>query len=250
MSDHDVVVRITSPAEWADGRITDEGDGFVHLSRPDQVLEPANALYHGRADLQLLILDPAKLSDVRVEGGFPHLYGELTSDAVVDVVSFPCDDDGGFRLALVPMHASRAPASDLIRGMTEDLAPLYGADVFSKTGAPSATPDELWAPTGTFLVGWDGRGQPVCGGGVKRLEDGIAEIKRMFVVEDARSQGHARRLLRGLEDAARRLGYGRVRLDTGPKQPHAVALYESAGYREIPNYNGNPAATYFAEKVL
>jgi len=250
VSGPDVVLRITSPEEWAEGRITDEGDGFVHLSRPDQVLEPANALYRRRDDLQLLVLDPTKLGDVRVEGGFPHLYGELTSEAVVDVVSFPCDGDGAFRLALVPMHASRPPASDLIAGMVADLTPLYGADVFSQTGAPSAKPDEMWAPTGTFLVGWDEHGRPICGGGVKRLEDGIAEIKRMFVVEDARSQGHARRLLRGLEDAARRLGYGRVRLDTGPKQPHSVALYRSAGYREIPDYNGNPAATYFAEKVL
>lgn len=250
MSDGGIVLRITSAMEWATGHITDAGDGFVHLSRPDQVLEPANALYHGRDDLQLLVLDPTKLGDVRVEGGFPHLYGELTTDAVLDVVTFPCDDDGAFRLALVPMHASRPPASDLIAAMTADLAPLYGADVFSKTGAPSATPDELWAPTGTFLVGWDQRGRPVCGGGVKHLEEDVAEIKRMFVVQDARRQGHARRLLRGLEDAARRLGYARVRLDTGPKQPHAIALYQSAGYREIADYNGNPAATFFAEKVL
>lgn len=114
-----MLLRITSPDEWASGEIGDEGDGFVHLSRPDQVLTPANALYRGRADMQLLVLDPARLGDVRVEDGFPHLYGTLTADAVVDTVSFPCDDDGAFRLAFVPMHASRPPASDLIRGMTE-----------------------------------------------------------------------------------------------------------------------------------
>jgi GNAT superfamily N-acetyltransferase len=148
------------------------------------------------------------------------------------------------------MHASEPPASDLIAGMVADLTPLYGPDVFSSPGAPSAAPDEMWAPAGTFLVGWDDGGRPVCGGGVKRLGDGLAEIKRMFVVDDVRGRGHARRLLHGLEDAARRLGYSRVRLDTGPKQPHAVALYRSAGYREIPDYNGNPAATYWAEKDL
>jgi uncharacterized protein (DUF952 family)/GNAT superfamily N-acetyltransferase len=246
----DVLLRITSPSEWADGRISDEGDGFVHLSRPEQVLTPANALYAGRTDLQLLVLDPAALDDVRVEGGFPHLYGTLTADAVVDVVSVPCDGDGAFRLAIVPMHASEPPASELIAGMVADLTPLYGPDVFSSPGAPSASPDEMWTPMGTFLVGWDDSGRPVCGGGVKRLGDGLAEIKRMFVVDDVRGRGHARRLLQGLEDAARRLGYSRVRLDTGPKQPHAVALYRSAGYREIPDYNGNPAASYWAEKDL
>ena len=243
-----MLLRITSPDEWSDGRITDEGDGFVHLSEPHQVLTPANALYAGRRDLQLLVLDEAKLGEIRVEGGFPHLYDTLTADAVVDVVSFPCDDDGAFRLALVPMHAGSPPASDLIDGMIADLEPLYGR--IDGDDTPSASPAEMWAPTGTFLVGWDEHGRPVCGGGVKRLGDGVAEIKRMFVVPEARSHGHARRLLTGLEHAARRLGYGCVRLDTGPQQPHAKALYASAGYAEIADYNANPKATYWGEKQL
>ena len=90
----------------------------------------------------------------------------------------------------------------------------------------------------------------MCGGGLKRIGDGVAEVKRMFVVPEARTRGHARRLLTGLEDAARRLGYAHVRLDTGPQQPNAKHLYESAGYREIPDYNGNPHASYWAEKDL
>ena len=243
-----MLLRITSPAEWAGGRIDDDGEGFVHLSGAHQVLTAANTYYAGRRDLQLLVLDESKLGEIRVEGGFPHLYDALTADAVVDVVSFPCDDDGAFRVALVPMHAGSPPASELIDGMIADLEPLYGR--IDGADTPSAKPDEMWAPTGTFLVGWDEHGRPVCGGGVKRLGDGVAEIKRMFVVADARSRGHARRLLTGLEDAARRLGYARVRLDTGPKQPNAKALYQSAGYDEIADYNQNPKATYWGEKVL
>jgi uncharacterized protein (DUF952 family) len=242
------LLRISSPAEWAGGRITDEGDGFVHLSEPHQVLTPANALYAGRRDLFLLVLDESKLGEIRVEGGFPHLYDALTANAVVDTVGFPCDDDGAFRLALVPMHAGSPPASDLIDGMIADLEPLYGR--IDGGGTPSASPDEMWRPHGTFLVGWDEAGEPVCGGGAKRLGDDLAEIKRMFVVPSARSRGHARRLLAGLEDTARRRGYRRVRLDTGPKQPHAKTLYESAGYIEIPDYNDNPKATYWGEKEL
>ena len=243
-----VLLRITSPEEWAAGRITDEGDGFVHLSGPHQVLTPANALYAGRRDLQLLVLDERELGEIRVEDGFPHLYDTLTADAVVDIVSFPCDDDGAFRLALVPMHAASPPASDLLAAMVEFLDGLNGP--VDPAAMPTADPDELWAPTGTFLVGWDETGMPVCCGGLKRLDDGVAEIKRMFVVPEARSRGHARRLLAGLEDAARRLGYGRVRLDTGPTQPHAKALYASAGYVEIPDYNANPKASYWGEKTL
>jgi ribosomal protein S18 acetylase RimI-like enzyme len=70
------------------------------------------------------------------------------------------------------------------------------------------------------------------------------------VVPEARSRGHARRLLVALEDAAADLGYEIARLDTGPQQPHARALYESAGYRSIPSYNGNEVASYWGEKAL
>ena len=243
-----MLLRITSPTAWAAGRIDDEGDGFVHLSGPHQVLEPANYLYRGQRDLQLLVLDPSKLGELRIEGGFPHLYATLTADAVVDVVSFPCDADGAFRVALVPMHPDEPPASRLIADMVAAMIDLYSLEAFAST--PSATPAEMWAPGGTFLVGWDEAGDPVCGGGLKQLGDGVAEIKRMYVVPAARRRGHARRLLLALEDAARRRGYTRVRLDTGPKQQHAMALYEAAGYREIDCYNGNTAASYWGEKDL
>jgi uncharacterized protein (DUF952 family)/GNAT superfamily N-acetyltransferase len=242
-------VRITDAAEVASLPRADDGDGFVHLSEPHQVLTAANTFYAGRTDLDLLVLDGSKLDgEIRVEGGFPHLYGTLLADAIVETVAFQCDPDGEFRLALVPARADAPPASDLIEGMMRDLEPLYGR--IDGGGTPTASPDEMWAPTGTFLVGWDSDGRPVCGGGVKRLDATTAEIKRMFVAPDARGRGHARRLLGGLEDAARRLGYATVRLDTGPKQPHAKALYESAGYVEVADYNGNPHASYWAEKLL
>ena len=52
------------------------------------------------------------------------------------------------------------------------------------------------------------------------------------------------------EDAARRLGYRIVRLDTGERQPHAIALYEAAGYRRVGKFNNNPAAAFHGEKRL
>jgi GNAT superfamily N-acetyltransferase len=72
----------------------------------------------------------------------------------------------------------------------------------------------------------------------------------MYVAPGARGGGIARVLLHELEDRARRAGYTVARLDTGPKQPHARALYESEGYVEIENFNGNPVATFFGEKRL
>lgn len=143
--------------------------------------------------------------------------------------------------------AGESPALELVQAMIDDLTEVYGR--FDKGVGPTATPEEMSPPSGAFVVVYED-GRPVAGGGVKRLDDETAEIKRMYVVPEARSRGHARRLLYALEDAARELGYVRVRLDTGPKQPHARALYESEGYREIPDYNGNPYASYWAEKEL
>lgn len=147
------------------------------------------------------------------------------------------------------MDAGEPPASDLIEAMIRSIVPLYGR--IDGADAPRATPEDFSAGAGgTFLVGFDDAGRPLCGGGVKRLGPGVAEIKRMYVAEDARGRGVARELLAALEDAARSLGYARVRLDTGPKQPHAEALYRSAGYHEIADYNGNPYASFFGEKAL
>lgn len=145
------------------------------------------------------------------------------------------------------VRSDEPPADALVGGMVEAITEMYGP--LEDRNAPSATPAELWAPHGTYLVISED-GVPVAGGGLKRLSDDACEIKRMFVVPEARGRGHARRLLAALEDAARELGYERTRLDTGPKQPHARALYLSAGYAPVADYNGNAVATFWGEKAL
>ena len=151
-----------------------------------------------------------------------------------------------FEIRTVP--AGEPPASDLVEAMVAEGIEVYGRRLDSP-GAPTATAEQMSPPGGTFLVIYEGD-TPVAGGGVKRLSDDVGEIKRMYVVPEARSRGLARLLLTALEDAARALGYSRVRLDTGPRQPHARALYESTGYREVERYNDNPFASYWAEKEL
>ncbi len=148
-----------------------------------------------------------------------------------------------------PAAVDAGPGGELLVAMRAEIAAIYAGLDLDGPQMPRAGASELGPPGGTFLVGTR-EGEPVCCGGVKRLDDRACEIKRMYVVPQARGQGVARRLLGALEAAARELGYVIARLDTGPDQPHARALYEAAGYVEIDNFNGNPVATYFAEKSL
>ena len=139
------------------------------------------------------------------------------------------------------------PASDLLAEMRVELNDVY--DTFSRLDNPPLRPDELRTPDGAYVVGYEGD-DAVAGGGLRRLGESVAEIKRMFVRPPARSRGVARALLRALEDQARALGYTAVRLDTGPKQLHGLALYRSAGYVDVPPYNDNPFACFWGEKRL
>jgi GNAT superfamily N-acetyltransferase len=137
----------------------------------------------------------------------------------------------------------------LAQAMRDEIAEIYEGLELDGPEMPKAGPQELSAPGGTFLVGYRD-GHAICCGGVKRLPDETCEIKKMYVVPEARGQGVARTLLFALEDAARELGYTVARLDTGPRQPGARHLYESEGYMQIENFNANPVATFFAEKSL
>ena len=139
------------------------------------------------------------------------------------------------------------PASQLLTEMRVELNDVY--DSFNRLDNPALVPDELRGPDGAYLVGYEDA-EAVAGGGVRRLDDGVAEIKRMFVRPAARSRGVARALLEALEQTARELGYEKIRLDTGPKQVHGLALYRSAGYVDVPPYNDNPFACFWGEKVL
>jgi GNAT superfamily N-acetyltransferase len=96
-------------------------------------------------------------------------------------------------------------------------------------------PDEVADGRGAFLVAYVD-GQPVGCGAVRRIESTIAEIKRMYVAPEARGRGVGRQVLLQLEAEARRLGAKRLVLETGPRQPEALALYSRAGFVEIPNF--------------
>jgi GNAT superfamily N-acetyltransferase len=98
-------------------------------------------------------------------------------------------------------------------------------------------------PDGIFLVVRD-EGRAVACGGICRFDGTRAELKRMYVVPEARGRGLGRRLLEDLEAQARAFGYTGIVLETGDKQPEAVGLYASSGYERIPCYEP------YAERAL
>jgi GNAT superfamily N-acetyltransferase len=114
---------------------------------------------------------------------------------------------------------------------------------------PTALPEEFEPPHGAFLIVYVGDEAVGCGG-FKRLDSNTAEIKRMFLSPGVRGRGLGMRLLEQLEAGARDAGYSAIRLDTGDRLPAAIYLYRSAGYEEIPDYNGNPSASHWFEKPL
>lgn len=123
------------------------------------------------------------------------------------------------------------------------------AEGFDAERATAEDAVSLRPPRGRFLVAVSD-GDPVACGAVRTIDAGVAEIKRMWVDDAWRGAGLGSRVLRRLEDGARDLGAGVVRLDTRGELAEAVALYERAGYRAVGRYNDNPDAGLFYEKAL
>ena len=112
-------------------------------------------------------------------------------------------------------------------------------------GGPDGTPvdpAEFTPPGGLFLVGYVDAEGVACGGWRSHGTD--AELKRMYVRRSARRGGLARELLAELERTAAAAGHHRMILETGSKQPEAVALYRSAGYADVPAFG------YYADAPL
>ena len=96
-------------------------------------------------------------------------------------------------------------------------------------------PEEVAPGRGAFVVAW-ADGKPVGCGAVRLLDEGTAELKRMYADPEYRRKGVARAMLRFLEVQSRALGATRVVLETVVDPPAAVALYRAAGYEEIPKF--------------
>lgn len=129
-----------------------------------------------------------------------------------------------------------------------ELDARYGYDDHEPGPLPSA------ADIDHFVVAFDpDSGVALACGALRRLDATSAEIKRMYVVPDARGTGVATAVLRALEAAAVERGWTTIRLETGTAQPDAQRFYEREGYAPIPHfgvYIGSPVSVCYARELI
>lgn len=134
-----------------------------------------------------------------------------------------------------------AEAEALVEGLVAESARRYGTD---RLGGARAEIERYPAaafvpPLGDFLL-LQRNGETIGGGAFMSHDDDTAELKRIWTHPDLRRQGLARRVVSALEESAAALGYTRAYLTTGFRQPEAVALYLSLGYRPLFDVSADP----------
>jgi GNAT superfamily N-acetyltransferase len=148
-------------------------------------------------------------------------------------------------LAIEPADSETSVA--LQQAFFSDIAGRYPG--WEPASSQSVEPAELGPPTGAWLVAYVD-GQAVGCGGLQRLDAAVAEVRRIYLDEQARGCGVGRALLAQLEEKARTLGYERVRLTTGDSQPEALGLFRSAGYQDIEPFTDGAFTCHWMEKSL
>jgi putative acetyltransferase len=139
-------------------------------------------------------------------------------------------------------------AASLIQALNAELSAQYpeeGANHFRLDAS------EVAEERGAFLVAYMGD-EPIGCGAIRRLDDGSAEIKRMYVAPHLRGRGVGRSLVAALEAEARRLGAKRLVLETGDRLREALALYAKFGFERIPSfgeYVTSPWSVCMAKKL-
>ncbi|TDV39836.1 GNAT family N-acetyltransferase [Actinophytocola oryzae] len=133
----------------------------------------------------------------------------------------------------------------LVAEVQQEYVVRYGGE----DGTP-VDPADFAPPRGLFLVAYVDGTPAACGGW--RAHGTEVEVKRMYVSPAFRGRGLARAVLAELERTAGEDGYRRIVLETGSKQPEAIALYRSSGYEPVPRfgfYANAPGALHLGKAV-
>ncbi len=155
-------------------------------------------------------------------------------------------------LQVVRVPITHPDAQALVEAVQAEYVARYGGQDESPID-----PADFEDPLGRFYVGYLD-GTPVATGAWRRSSvralgaEVTAEVKRMYVVPTAQRRGVARRMLAHLEATAAEAGIEALVLETGMKQPEAIALYTSSGYEPIPGfgyYCGSELSRCFGRRI-
>ncbi len=106
-------------------------------------------------------------------------------------------------------------------------------------------------PTGSLVIVQSEDNEAIGCFGIRQFDHSTCELKRMYIKSEFRGKGVGGRMLEKSIQIAKKLGYGRMRLDTLPSMEAAIALYIHSGFYPIEAYRHNPiAGSKFLEKDL
>ena len=210
------------------------GDGRVRTARPTDRGAAERAILDDRSDeLATSMLEP--LTGEQRER-LVAAMGEVERLLTATLVEVAAVDPG------------EARPQQCIAAYFAELDQRFG-DGFDPSLSIRADVDDLRPPRGLFLLATL-RGEAVGCGALKLHGSAGADLKRMWVARSARGLGLGRRLLGELERRAAAAGAEVLRLETNRSLTEAIALYRSAGYREVEPFNDEPYADHWFEKDL
>jgi len=151
-------------------------------------------------------------------------------------------------LVIQPVDSQSKDALMLLHQAAFEAREIY-ADLFAPNAPFPA--NQLTPNRGIYLIAYLDNA-PVASGALRPFNETIAEVRRMYVLKNARRFGIARSMLTALEQKAAKLGYETMRLETGNRQNAAMALYESYGFHRIPpfgEYRSDPTSVCFEKSI-